>query len=421
MTEKAKKRKKKELTERQLKQRDARQKKMLEAKAKNFKAVLALPERLAAYLRLWLHLDKATWDFALDKMRQNAAYREWSKSKGRGKGRRYFAAPCDELKIVQKAILDRMLLSMQVHFARHGNQRGSSIISNAAQHAGARHVFSVDIINAFPTVFRSRIRANLRKSFAYGLRQFAGVMFKDDELNEMLESVVDLVCLHDRLPQGPPTSPRILDIVCLKMDTELWRLLNDRSTPFQGYRYTAWADDLTISSSDEIPEELRAEILKTVKDHGFLPHTRADKTRYYSPATGTVPVVTGLVINPDGRLTMAPRKVNQLRARLNYFLKRKTWDAELLGQIAGTLGYIRQVYPEKCPSTIRMLVARVDERLCTERVAAPSSRVAVPAVESDGETAQPAVKRKRKQKKSNAQDVIPLAETLSLVTEALPG
>ena len=270
-----------------------------EFKFEDFRKILELPERLAVFLREWLHIDKVTWDFCLDRIRQHKAgqrpaYKEWSKSKGPGKGRRYFAAPCSELKVIQKAILDRILASTPVHCARHGNQRGSSIISNALRHSGfAKAIFSVDIVNAFPTVFRSRIKANLKKPFWFGLRQFAGVEFSAEDKEMMLESLADLLAYHDRLPQGPPTSPRILDIVCMKMDTAIYALLAQNTTPFQEYRFTAWADDLTISTNGaEIPVELREGILKIIRENGFIPHTRADKTVYYSPETGKVPMVT---------------------------------------------------------------------------------------------------------------------------------
>lgn len=353
----------------------------------DFRVILDLPERLSRYLRELLHLDKPSWDFALERIRRykqwqnekkekpdlgrlprtQVAYFEWSKSKGRGKGRRYFAAPCAELKLVQKAVLNRLLASIPVHFCRHGNQPGSSILSNAARHMGfAKSVFSIDIVNAFPTVFRSRVFANLKKPFKFVLRQFAGVEFSEDDIKQMLEVLCDLICLHDRLPQGPPTSPRILDIVCAKMDQELYALLEKNSTPFQSYRITAWADDITISCDGEIPEELREQCLKVIKDNGFIPHTREDKTKYYSPETGEVPVVTGLVLTSDGRMTMAPRKVNQFRATLHQALKRSEWDAQIRGQIAGTMGYIRQIYPDKLPSALRELVPQTEARMQEE-------------------------------------------------------
>ncbi|MDO8599671.1 MAG: hypothetical protein Q7S02_06210 [bacterium] len=394
--------------------------------SRDFEAILALPDRLAAFLRLMLHLDKATWDFCLDKLRQeqeaqaewralpgNAektrrcviAYREWSKSKGPGKGWRRFAAPCEELKIVQRAILQRFLATIPVHFARHGNQTGASIRTNAAAHIGARAVFSVDLIHAFPTVTRARVRANLRKPFAFALRQFAGVIFsqapvelrnrvgqaKDDDarshviaemlqhdVDAMVEALVDLMMLRDRLPQGPPTSPRILDIVCMQMDKAIWALAHEGSSTFQRFRFTAWADDLTMSSDDEIPEELRTAILEAIRANGFVPHTRADKTKYFSPETGEVAVVTGLVITRDGRLTMAPRKLNQLRARLHHSLVLPEWDDEVLGLVAGTLGFVRQVYPEKLPSKLRTSVAQAEARIAAMRAGRAYAALAVP-------------------------------------------
>lgn len=370
-------------------------------KFNDFRAILDLPERLARYLRELLHLERSDWHFCVDKLRQHKAaqkriddelkaktekgntkssksperrpvagiaYREWSKSKGRGKGRRYFAAPCDELKRIQGSILNRFLWAIPVHFCRRGNQIGSSIVSNAGWHRNfAKSVFSVDIVNAFPSVFRSRIKANLKMPFRFRLRQFAGVSFTEGDFEMMLDSLVDLLCFRDRLPQGPPTSPRLLDIVSHKLDCQMYELLQNNSTPFQQYRLTAYADDLTISTDGRIPEELREQILDVIRSNGFIPHVRKDKTEYFSPETGKVPVVTGLVLTTDGRLTMAPGKVNQLRARLHSLTRRKVWTSEVMGVVAGTLGYIGQIYPGKAPAKLRTPVANAVARLELEK------------------------------------------------------
>ncbi|OHB17721.1 MAG: hypothetical protein A2749_01635 [Parcubacteria group bacterium RIFCSPHIGHO2_01_FULL_45_26] len=377
-----------------------RQRRRKEWKYDNFAAVLALPERLAHFLRLWLHLDKSTWDFCLDKLRQHRAwdeqvaqfraqegkkrkkgeaevpkpprcgpaYLEWSKSKGRGKGRRYFAAPCEELKVVQKAINNRILAHITVHFARHGGQIGSSILTNAGHHAGfAKTVFSLDIVNAFPSVYRSRVKAVLGKPIRFGLQQFAGVAFSPEDEEAICASIADLLVFKERLPQGPPTSPRVFDICCGKLDQEIFALLQGHSTPFQSYRYTAWTDNLTFSSDGEIPEPVREQLVELVRKNGFFPHTRPDKMRYYSRETGEVPIVTGLVLGAEGMLTMAPRKVNQLRARLHRFERLANWDDQIQGEVAGTLGYIRQVYPKRLPSKLRDVVAAIDSRLAANK------------------------------------------------------
>lgn len=385
---------------------------------KNFEAILALPERLASYLRLWFHLPKAEWDFAIDKMRQKKAYREWSKSKGRGKGRRYFAAPCAELKLVQRAVLNRFLSQITVHFCRHGGQLGSSIMTNVGHHAGfAKTVFAVDIVNAFPSVYRSRVRACLRKPFNFGLRQFAGVAFSEDDQKQMLESVVDLMILKDRLPQGPPTSPRLFDIVCGKMDQELFELIQTNSTPFQSYRISVWLDNITISSDGDIPEELRAKVAETIRDNGFFVHTRDDKMKYFSPETGEVPVITGLVIG-EGGVTMAPRKVNQLRGRLTRLCRLAEWDAQMRGEVAGILGFVRQVYPHggrRLPSKLREIVEMAETRFGKKVLLAVATKT--PAVRKKrsrkGVAEKPAPKTIRKSPgPSSSREIMSLSEAI---------
>jgi len=202
---------------------------------------------------------------------------------------------------------------------------------------------------------------------------FSGVELNDDDKERMLEALVDLLAWRDRLPQGPPTSPRVLDIVCLKMDTEIYQMIQGNSTPFQEYCFTAYADDLAVScNAESMPEELRDSVLRIVRDNGFIPHTRKDKTEYFSPETGKVPVITGLVINSTGRITIPPNKVNQLRSRLYNLLKKKEWDETDRGEAAGLVGgYIRQIYPDKLPSKLATLVVQAEERFRLEKSGVP--------------------------------------------------
>ncbi len=335
---------------------------------KDFVAVMALPERLAQFIRALCVITPAEWEWMKRKIDKGEAYRERSISKGTGRGWRQLAEPCPELMGIQQKILNRFLNQIPVHFSRHGNQRGSSIITNVLAHAGfAQSVFSVDLINAFPSVLRSRLRANLRKPFQFALRQFAGIEFEEAEVKEMLEALIDLVCLHDRLPQGSPASGRLLDICCMKLDQEIFALLYGHSNIFRGYRETAYADDLTISANGEIPVELREAILQVIRDNGFIPHTRQDKTKYFSRETGTIPVVTGLTILPNGRIGIAPRKLNQIRARLTQLKAKTSWSRRDFGQANGTLGHLRAVYPDKLPRKfgIATLVSQITELIKT--------------------------------------------------------
>ena len=192
--------------------------------------------------------------------------------------------------------------------------------------------------------------------------------FSEEDVLKMLDSITDLIVFKDRLPQGPPTSPRVFDIVCGKMDQEIFQWLESNATPFQGYRYSAWTDNLTISSDGEIPLEVRQKVIEIVRENGFFPHMREDKMKYFSPETGERPIVTGLVVLPDGRITMAPRKVNQLRARLHQLMLRKAWEKEAMMLIDGTIGFVREIYPKNLPSKLRDVVLAVEARRASMRV-----------------------------------------------------
>lgn len=333
----------------------------------DFKALLELPERLTRYLRLLLHVSKTDWDFMVDKVRQGEPYKEWKKSKGPGKGFRHFAAPCEELKDVQTKILNQFLGQVPIHFCRHGGTKGSSIFTNAEHHAGfAKTVFAIDIVDAYPGVYRSRVRACLKKPFEFTLRQFAGVEFSDVDIEQLLETIVDLTTWKQRLPQGPPTSPRLFNIVCMKMDKDLYDLVHASSNPFHEYRITIYSDNITISSDNEIPEEFRNEVVSIMRGNGFKTHTRKDKMTYFSPETGLVPIITGLILTNDGRMVMHPQKVNQIRGKLGKMLTyKRNWDEEQRGEIAGLVGYTGQLYPryEDLPSKLRKIVPLVKIRL----------------------------------------------------------
>jgi hypothetical protein len=312
---------------------------------------------------MWLHLGVDDWAFLADKVRQDELYTPHRISKGKGKGTRTIHEPCPELKRVQMAILRRMLEPTSVHHVRHGNQRGGSIVTNARMHLGNPHVFSVDIQNAFPSVKRSRVRSNLRKPFNHGLKQFRGVEFSNEDREAMLEAIVDIVTWQDKLPQGAPTSPRLLDIVSFDMDADLWQLCFEHCGIMRTMVYTAYVDDLVISSDEPISEEFRGRVLQIIRDKGFVPHTRPGKMEYFSPENGKVPVVTGIMVLPDGRIGIHPEKRKEIRSTLHELLQLPEWDDAAVGTVAGLIGYIRSVYGDNAlPSDIRSLTHQARER-----------------------------------------------------------
>jgi len=354
-----------------------RRKRLDKRAIQNFTTLLSMnDDRLGFILRQLCSIEKGDWDLLLNLIRTSTVYKVSYISKGKGKRRRVIHAPHDILKKIQRLILNRVLSEIPTHSARHGGgQRGTSVYTGVGKHIDHAYAFSTDIVNAYPSIFRSRIRACLKPHFRRLLRQFDPLVFPfEDERDArnppthdgdiLLEALIDLLVFNDQLPQGPPTSPRVLDIVSFQMDCDIWSLAQRSSVLADTYVYTAYADDLTISTSQPIPNEVREEMMRVIKKNGFHPHHSPEKTAYYGPDGGSHPVVTGVLIR-DGVMHLPTRKQNQIRATLHQLLSKTEWEIGDASKAAGLVGYIRQVYPKnlnrKLPSKIK------DGVECTER------------------------------------------------------
>lgn len=361
--------------------------------SKNFETIISLPTRLTVLLQEFLHVNKRQWDIMVSKFieekelemawkanlantgrqyRCSIIYREFAVRKGRGPGWRHIAAPHNSfLKPIQKKILRQFIDQIPVHFMCHGGQRGSGITTNAEVHVGHKHVFSVDIVNAFPSVFRSRMKAALLGVFNKRAAEFRGIKLTDEDRKMMVDAIIDMICLHDRLPQGPPTSPRMLNVVTYEMQKQLYELAMSTKEPLVDFRLTVYADDIVLSSKDEIPEWLRKKMVAVIEANGFITHTRKDKMTYYAPSTGKVPMVTGLLLTPDGGYKISPSKQNQLRALFYQAIQKPEWDKETYDHIQGEVAFLRQIMPDKVPSQLKKHLAAVELRIKAYRRGLP--------------------------------------------------
>src|SRR5262249_55667368 len=115
------------------------------------------------------------------------------------------------------------------------------------------------------------------------------------------------------LPQGAPTSPALTNTLCLRLDRRISGLARRL-----GYRYTRYADDLTLSlpvGHQCKPQlgTLIGQVRRIVEAEGFALHP--DKTRVNR--SGGRQQVTGLVVNGEGT-PRVPRKLRrQLRAAIH--------------------------------------------------------------------------------------------------------
>jgi hypothetical protein len=289
------------------------------------------------------------WAFQRD-VDTGTHYRIWSIPKRDGTSRT-ITAPKKALKQAQRWALRAYWEKLPVHAAAHGFLANRSIVTNAAEHAGAHTIVKIDIKDFFPTVNWRRVRGLLRKGGAP--ESVATILALLSTASPRREAEFRgqrmFIASGPRvLPQGAPTSPAITNAICLRMDRRLSGLAKRL-----GFHYTRYADDLTFSwrapATSPDPKKpphapvgtlLRAS-RQILSAEGF--HVHVKKTSVMRG--GMRQRVTGLIVNAakDAPPARVPRDVvRRLRAAIHNREKGKTTDAttESLAQLKGMAAFV---------------------------------------------------------------------------------
>jgi len=181
------------------------------------------------------------------------------------------------------------------HYSVFGYRPGRNIRENAHVHVGAERILSVDIAGFFPSISQCRIEN----------------LFLDLGVSA---SVADLlsrfVTIDGKLPLGLPTSPVLSNAVALPIDIELSRLSGAINC-----KYSRYADDITFSGSDEVPD---IDAVKAcLEGNGF--QIAGDKTRWSK--RGQSHYVTGLSVSDPIRPHVPKDRKRSLRQQLYYMKK----------------------------------------------------------------------------------------------------
>lgn len=206
----------------------------------------------------------------------------------RSGGKRVIQSPNRELKSIQRRILHRLLKRIRAHPAVRGFERRQSIVTNALPHQHKSIVVRMDIKDFFRSTKSQRVRD----------------MFLRLGWNKEVATLLTRLCISDGgLPQGAPTSPRMSNLVNLRLDTRL-----TAAAKKLGADYTRYADDLTFSFDDDDPFAPRQMIRVTkyvLEDFGYRLHTRK---KLHIRRQHQQQLVTGLVVNLRVRLPRRTRR-----------------------------------------------------------------------------------------------------------------
>lgn len=220
-------------------------------------------------------------------------YSEINISKKSG-GTRTLNVPSENLKYIQRWILDNILYCITCHEYVTGFMPSKSTVDNAKVHVNKGCVIGLDIKDFFPTIHFGRVKGLFQKM---GYTKHLSIV------------LANLCTFQGKLPQGSPTSPYIANLVCTKLDYRIVKLCVKNNM-----NYTRYADDITISGERGI-EKFVVTIKKIIQSEGFEVNNKKERVlfKYHSQR------VTGIIVNE--KLSPPKEILRELRKNIYYINK----------------------------------------------------------------------------------------------------
>ncbi|MBW3845102.1 retron St85 family RNA-directed DNA polymerase [Aeromonas hydrophila] len=229
---------------------------------------------------------------------------------------RLIAQPSRDLKAVQAWILRNILDELSCSPYSKGFESGMSILDNAKPHIGSQYVLSIDLQDFFPSVAANKV---------YGV--FSSVGYN----KEMCVLLTNLCVFKGGLPQGAPTSPKLANLVCSKLDTRIQGYAGPK-----GITYTRYADDITLSSNSALKIQKAKAFLGTIiSNEGF----KINKSKTTISGVKKQKKITGLVLS-ENNVGIGSLKYREIRAEIHHLF---TGRSDNYQRINGLLSFVFSV------------------------------------------------------------------------------
>lgn len=255
---------------------------------------------------------------------------EISKKSG---GVREVAQPAREVKAIQRWIVREIGPRLPIHESASAYRHGSSIRKNAEAHVNSRYMLKLDFTNFFPSIVRSDLSAHLER-------------YCSDFLDSSARDVIAHVCCWARyrtpplrLCIGAPSSPLLSNSLMFEFDARLAAAAKKDEVV-----YTRYADDITLSSRNRGGIDCYIDIVKDLLAEISYPSLRLNEAKTVLASRAGKRVVTGLVITPDGRLSIGRDRKRLIRAIYHRSLNEELSEEEMQ-ELDGLLAFADSIEP----------------------------------------------------------------------------
>ena len=241
--------------------------------------------------------------------------------KKRSGGKRRIVVPYNNLKKIQRWILDEILAKENVHHCCKGFVKGGSTLNNAKAHIGKKYIRKFDLKDFFESIDVRRVYGIFREigyspAVSYDLASLCTIKICDEKYEAMPSFKKHWfghlnASEYPVLAQGAPTSPALSNLICRKLDDRM-----EKYAIKNGLQYTRYADDMTFSGDDLTKLPKTAFVLKIVSEEGL-------KLNYKKTGTfgrNSRQEVTGVMV--DGEKPRVPQKFKRQIYRHLHFCKK---------------------------------------------------------------------------------------------------
>lgn len=265
-------------------------------------------------------------------------YRKYNIRKKRaGAGLRRIYHPAKETKLLQYAAIDLLISKIPIHQAAVGFIPGlrSPLKVNAERHAKNEYLLRVDFENFFPSLRPTDFFEALSAAQA-GLEVKLAPTDK-----EFLEKILFVKYPNGSvgLPVGAPTSPVVSNVVMLALDSKIQALADRHDTT-----YTRYADDLIFSTRVKDSSASLLKNLITLLETTTIPNVSLNDSKTCFMSRNCRRAVTGLMITPDGAISVGRKNKRMLKALLCQFKHGKIANKDL-SYLQGYLAFLLDVEP----------------------------------------------------------------------------
>lgn len=235
---------------------------------------------------------------------------------GTAKGERVICQPSRRLKALQAWILRNILDKLNSSPFSTGFERGQSIKDNANPHVGSNFILNIDLEDFFSSISSNKVYT----------------VFNSLGYNKYISSVLTKICcFKKKLPQGSPASPKLANLVCMRLDHRINGYAGRR-----GIIFTRYADDITLSAQSlKKIEKAKFFLFSIIPTEQLI--VNFNKVIISGPRKQKK--ITGLVLSIDD-VGIGRQKFRQIKSKIHYLSVGRSED---YAHVGGLLAFTKSV------------------------------------------------------------------------------